>query len=399
MDPAPLKAAFHQLFPQADTSRLIAVRAPGRVNLIGEHTDYNDGYVCPMAIDRSTLILAAPRTDGLVRMHSVSAKAPGATTPGETAEFSILQEVPHTPPAWSLYPKGSAEAIRTRVGGLTVGMDALVDSDIPLGGGLSSSASFEVATALTLLTLNGKKMPMEELALACQWAEHHYPRMPCGIMDQFISAMGEKGHALLLDCRSRQTRQVPLDDPQLRVVISNSNVKHDLVAGEYAGRRHQCEAALAFLQRKNPGIKALRDATIDMLEDSRLGMDPTAFRRARHVITEIQRTLDFAEALEKRDYDRCGKLMLASHASLRDDYAVSCAELDALVDIAQAVPGVYGARMTGGGFGGCIVALAQASAVEPLTRAIAREYPRRCGGKQASTFSTVPSQGAHLEAV
>lgn len=394
MNPAPLKEKFKALFPQADPATLIAVRAPGRVNLIGEHTDYNDGFVCPMAIDRSTLILAAPRSDGLVRMHSVSAN----NGQGQTAEFSLLAEVPHSPPAWSLYPKGAAEAIRLRVP-LTIGMDALVDSDIPLGGGLSSSASFEVATALTLLTLNHQHLALEDLALACQWAEHTYPKMPCGIMDQFISAMGHKGHALLLDCRSRATRQVPLDDPHLRVVISNSNVKHDLVAGEYAARRHQCEAAVAYLQKKNPQIKSLRDATLSHLEDSRLGMDPTSFRRARHVITEIKRTTDFADALEKRDYKTCGQLMYASHASLRDDYAVSVPELDALVEISQTVPGVFGARMTGGGFGGCIVALATADAVDPLTRAIETRYPSRARGKHASTFSTVPSQGAHLEPI
>ena len=179
-------------------------------------------------------------------------------------------------------------------------------------------------------------------------------------MDQFISAMGKKGHALLLDCRDRSTRQVPLDDPDLRVVISNSNVKHELVAGEYTARRHQCETAVAYISRRTPGIKSLRDASINLLEDSRMGMDPTVHRRARHVITEIARTVDFAAALEKRDYAACGKLMYASHASLRDDYAVSCAELDALVEIARGVKGVIGARMTGGGFGGCIVALCRA---------------------------------------
>jgi galactokinase len=218
-------------------------------------------------------------------------------------------------------------------------------------------------------------------------------------MDQFISAMGKKGHALVLDCRDRSTRHVPLDDPDLRIVISNSNVKHELVAGEYTGRRHQCEAAVAFIKKKEPQIRALRDVSMNMLEDSRLGMDPTVFRRARHVITEIKRTVDFAAALEKRDYPTCGGLMYASHASLRDDYAVSCAELDGLVEFARAVPGVYGARMTGGGFGGCIVALCKASAVGPLTAAIDTHYPQKFKGKHATTFSTVASAGASVEAL
>lgn len=389
MDIASLRQKFTTLFPDANTATLLLSRAPGRVNLIGEHTDYNDGFVCPMAIDKLTAIMASPRDDGIVRMHSVYAN--------QTVEFPIDRHVPKEGPAWALYPKGSAEAVRNRVK-ITRGFDAVVDSTVPLGGGLSSSASFEVATALMVLKVNNQEMPLEELALACQWAEHNYPGMPCGIMDQFISAMGRKGHALLLDCRDRSTRHVPLDDPGLRIVISNTNVKHELVAGEYTGRRHQCEAAVAFVKKKAPGITALRDVSMDMLEDSRLGMDPTVFRRARHVITEIKRTTDFAAALEKRDYKTCGELMYGSHASLRDDYAVSCAELDGLVEIARGVPGVYGARMTGGGFGGCIVALCRADAVAPLTQAIDAQYPQKFKGKQATTFATVASAGATVEA-
>jgi galactokinase len=374
----------------AQINRLFISRAPGRVNLIGEHTDYNDGFVCPMALDRVTAVLAAPRTDGMVRLHSLSV--------GETVEFPIDRPVPKEGPAWSLYPRGAAEAMRQRAK-ISLGFDAVVDSSVPLGGGLSSSASFEVATANAVLFANNQQLPLTELALACQWAEHNYPGMPCGIMDQFISTMGRKGHALLLDCRDRSTRQVPLDDPDLRVVISNSNVKRELVAGEYAARRHYCQMAVAFLKKKIPGVQSLRDVSLDLLEDSRLGMDPVVFRRAHHVISEIQRTADFAAALEKRRYKLCGELMYASHASLRDDYAVSCTELDALVEIARAVPGVYGARMTGGGFGGCIVALCAAAAVEPLTAAIAAEYPAKTKGKQATTFSTVASAGASVEKV
>jgi galactokinase len=388
VDIAALRQQLTTLFPGVQTDRLILSRAPGRVNLIGEHTDYNEGFVCPMALDRVTAVLAAPRSDGMVRMHSLGTR--------QTVEFPIDRPVPKEGPAWSLYPRGSAEAIRQRVK-ITHGFDAVVDANVPLGGGLSSSASFEVATANAVLFVNNQKLPLVDLALACQWAEHNYPGMPCGIMDQFISTMGQKGHALLLDCRDRSTRQVPLDDPDLRVVVSNSNVKHELVAGEYAARRHQCETAVAFIKRKAPAVKSLRDATMDILEDSRLGMDPVVFRRAKHVITEIQRTTDFAAALEKRQYKLCGELMYGSHASLRDDYAVSCVELDILVEIARTVTGVYGARMTGGGFGGCIVALCTAAAVEPLTAAIAREYPAKAKGKQATTFSTVASAGASVE--
>jgi len=383
-----LRQQLTTLFPDAKSDNLFLSRAPGRVNLIGEHTDYNDGFVCPMALDRVTAVLAAPRADGMVRMHSLGTH--------QTVEFPIDRAVPKEGPAWALYAKGAAEAIRQRAK-ITRGFDAVVDSNVPLGGGLSSSASFEVATANAVLFANHQTLPLVDLALACQWAEHNYPGMPCGIMDQFISTMGKKGHALLLDCRDRSTRHVPLDDPDLRVVISNTNVKHELVAGEYAARRHQCESAVAFIKKDSPAIKSLREASMALLEDSRLGMDPVVFRRAKHVISEIKRTTDFADALEKRQYKLCGELMYASHASLRDDYAVSCGELDILVEIARTVPGVYGARMTGGGFGGCIVALCTAAAVAPLTNAIAKDYPAKAKGKQATTFSTVPSAGASVE--
>ena len=388
MDVQSLREQLFDIFPNAKKDGLFVARAPGRVNLIGEHTDYNDGFVCPMALDRITTILAAPRQDDLVRLHSLGMR--------ETVEFPLNREVSTEGPAWALYPKGAAEAMRRRVS-LTRGFDAIVDSNVPLGGGLSSSASFELAMSLAVLAANGQKLPLEEVALACQWAEHNYPGMPCGIMDQFISAMGQKGHALLLDCRDRSTRQVPLEDADLRVVVSNSNVKHALVGGEYAARRRQCEAAVAHVQTKHRGVTALRDVSMGMLGELREGMDAVTYRRARHVITEIQRTVDFADSLERHDYGKCGELMYASHASMRDDYEISCAEIDALVEIARGVPGVYGARMTGGGFGGCIVALCRAAAVETLTTAIAKEYPAKANGKQATTFSTVASAGASVE--
>ena len=388
MDSTTLRNQFQQVFGDGPKGALIEVQAPGRVNLIGEHTDYNDGFVCPMAIDRHTTAICRPRTDAVIRVHSVSSK--------ETAEFSIAHEIPKAPPAWGLYPRGMAEALR-RKKILQVGMDALVSSTVPLGGGLSSSASLELAIGLGLLAVNKQKMDPVELALAGQWAEHNYPGMPCGIMDQFISAMGKKGHAMLLDCRDRTFRHVPLADEGLRVVIANSNVKHELVAGEYSARRHQCDTAVTFTKRKFPTVVSLRDMTMDMLEDTRLGMDPTSYRRARHVITEIKRTTDFADALTRRDYAACGELMYGSHASLRDDYAVSCRELDTLVEIARTVPGVYGARMTGGGFGGCIVALVKAAAVDPLMAKIDVEYTKQAG-KKATSFATVASEGAHVVA-
>ncbi len=375
---------FNKVFSSSKES-LIECCAPGRVNLIGEHTDYNDGFVCPMAIDKYNTIIARPRSDGKIRMCSIPEE--------EMAEWSIDGPVAKEGPKWALYPKGVTEILRQK-GLLKRGMDAVVRSTVPLGGGLSSSAAFEVCTGLTLLEINNAKMGMVDLALAGQWAEHNYPGMPCGIMDQFISAMGEKGHALLLDCRDRSTKQVPLDDPDVLVLIANSNVKHELVSGEYQARRNQCEAAVSWLQKKNPKLKSLRDASVQMLEDNRMGMDPTAYKRAHHVITEIARTTAFGDALIKHDYNLCGKLMYESHASLRDDYAVSCSELDVLVEIARTVPGVFGARMTGGGFGGCIVSLVKTEAADKLTKTLKTEYKKKVG-KETTIFTTVPSQGAH----
>ncbi|MCL2648853.1 MAG: galactokinase [Phycisphaerales bacterium] len=385
-----IEQRFHEVFPElkgAGKERVFAVRAPGRVNLIGEHTDYNGGFVCPMAIDREMTIVGVPRGDTKIRMHS--------TLANQTVAFDASAEIAKDGPPWSLYAKGSVEAMRRR-GKVKCGFDCLADSSVPLGGGLSSSASFEVATALATLAANDESLDRVELALACQWAEHTYPGVPCGIMDQFISAMGKKGYAMLLDCRDQSRRYVPLDDPNVKIVISNTNVHHELAAGEYGKRRAQCEAAVAAIQKKHAQVALLRDATMEMLDDARGGgdeMDDVTYRRARHVITEIARTVDFAADLENRDYKRCGERMYSSHTSLRDDYEVSCTELDILVEIARGVQGVYGARMTGGGFGGCIVAIVEATAVEKLTAAIDAEYPKRTG-KKATTFATVASAGA-----
>jgi galactokinase len=380
-----LASQLTERFGPSDRGSL-AVQAPGRVNLIGEHTDYNDGFVLPMAIDRHTTIVCRRRDDQTVRLRSVLAN--------EGTEFSIATTVSKDGPKWSQYARGIAEALRAR-GLLAHGIDAVVDSTVPLGGGLSSSASFENAVGLALLTANGKELDLQELALASQWAEHHYAGMPCGIMDQFISAMGRKGHALLLDCRDRSTTQIPFDDPALRVVIANSNVKHELVQGEYAQRRKQCEMAVAGLQKRYPEIRSLRDATMEMLDACRGALESVVYRRGRHVIGEIARTTAFAERLRNRDYAACGKLMYESHDSLRDDYEVSCRELDLLVEIASASAGVHGARMTGGGFGGCIVALTTAAGAVELERRIGEQYPKK-SGRQATVFSTVPSQGAHV---
>ena len=359
--------------------------APGRVNVIGEHTDYNDGFVFPMAIDRYTVVAAAPATGGsqVVQLRS--------TVNGTPANIDLGRPLqPARKGSWYNYPLGVLAGFVAR--GLNPdGFDALIDSTVPLGGGLSSSAALEVSTATLLEAILGKKLDPVEKALLCQKAEHEYAGMPCGIMDQFISVMGKKDHILLLDCRSRQTDLVPMTDPSVELLITNTNVKHELTGGEYAKRRAQCEEAARLL-----GVPSLRDADPERFERARGKMDPVVYRRARHVVSEIERTTHAAEGVRASNWPTVGQLMYASHASLRDDYEVSCSELDAVVEIALDIGpkgGVHGCRMTGGGFGGCTVALVQASQVAAISNRIAAEYEKRTKIKP-TLFVSRPAAGA-----
>ncbi|HPC61428.1 MAG TPA: galactokinase [Verrucomicrobiota bacterium] len=359
--------------------------APGRVNVIGEHTDYNDGFVFPMAIDRYTVIAAAPAGEAPARVQLRSTVGNGP------ASIDLAQPLKPAPKGtWYNYPLGVLAGFAAR-GVKVPGFDALIHSTVPLGGGLSSSAALEVSTATLLETITGHKLDPVEKALLCQKAEHEYAGMPCGIMDQFISVMGRPDHLLLLDCRSRQTELVPMTDGAVELLITNTNVKHELTGGEYAKRRAQCEAAA-----KSLGVASLRDATAAQLEAAAGKTDPVAFRRARHVIGEIERTLQAAKAVRASNWAKVGELMYASHASLRDDYEVSCPELDAVVEIAQGIGpagGVYGCRMTGGGFGGCTVALVRAESVQAIADRIAADYEKRTGIKP-SLFVSRPAAGA-----
>jgi galactokinase len=361
--------------------------APGRVNVIGEHTDYNDGFVLPMAIDRYTVIAAAPANTGSTRTQLRSTLGDGVTS------LDLTQPVKPAPKgAWSNYPVGVIAGFLAR-GAKPCAFDALIHSTVPLGGGLSSSAALEVSTATLLEAITGLKLDPVDKALLCQKAEHDYAGMPCGIMDQFISVMGKENHLLLLDCRSRKPSLIPMTDPSKALLIINTNVKHELTGGEYAKRRAQCEQAAKTL-----GVASLRDATADMLEHADGSLEPVVFRRARHVISEIERTLQAAEAVRASNWPTVGQLMYASHSSLRDDYEVSCPELDAVVDIAQAVGtkgGVSGCRMTGGGFGGCAVALVAADSVAAISDRLASEYERRTRIKP-SLFVSRPAAGATL---
>lgn len=360
------------------------VAAPGRVNLIGEHTDYNDGFVLPMALERCT-IMAGDRLPGHEAIvHSV--------TTGDSTHIELRPRVQTGSPSWSNYVRGVVAGFQKK-GFRVPAFSAVIDSEVPFGGGLASSAALEVATATLVEAMCARKLEPVEKALLCQQAEHDFAGVPCGIMDQFTSVLAQKDHALLLDCRSRTTRAVPMTDPDITVLVINTNVRHKLADGEYAKRRAQCEAAASAL-----GVPALRDASVGLLNAGKSKMDPVTFRRAHHVITENQRTLNMAEAIAAGQWSAAGALMYASHQSLRDDYEVSCRELDEVVEIALELgekEGVIGCRMTGGGFGGCAVSLVRTEAAKRLIRKIDEQYEMRTR-IQPAIFSTRPGFGARV---
>jgi galactokinase len=360
------------------------VAAPGRVNLIGEHTDYNDGFVLPMAIERHVVIAANSNSKREVTLHSV--------TTGETATFSVRPKVERGDPGWSNYVRGVIAGFQ-KLGKKVIGFDAVIESTLPFGGGLASSAALEVATATLLEAMAGPALDPIEKALLCQKAEHDFAGVPCGIMDQFTSILARENHALLLDCRSRTTTAVPMTDPAVTVLIINTNIRHKLAESEYAKRRSQCEAAAGVLK-----VPALRDATPELLMAARRQMEPVVFRRARHVISENERTLQTAQAIQTSDWAKVGELMYASHASLREDYEVSCPELDTVVEVARemgAAGDIIGCRMTGGGFGGCAVSLVKTEAVQRITRKLDELYEKKTG-RQTTIFSSRPATGARI---
>jgi galactokinase len=368
IEPAALRRAFVDLY--GSSPRLF--RAPGRVNLIGEHTDYNDGFVLPMAIDRETCVAASPRADRRVRIFSLNLD--------EHAEFDLDHPGARERGIWLDYIEGIARALERR-GVRLAGADLVVSSDVPVGAGLSSSAALEVSAGLALASIAGVEVNRVELALAGQEAEHTYVGAKVGIMDQLIAALGRAGHALLIDCRTLETQAIPVDTTDTLVVICDTRVKHELSASEYNTRRAECEQGVELLRRAGlDGISALRDVSEADLERHGHALPDVVGRRCRHVVTENRRTLEAAEALKVGSLRGMGQLMYASHQSLRDDYEVSCRELDILVEIARALEDdVLGARMTGGGFGGCTVNLVRRDRLENFSETIAREYTAAVG--------------------
>jgi galactokinase len=344
-------------------------RAPGRVNLIGEHTDYNDGFVMPVAIGMYTYVAAGPRSNRTIEIHSEN------FSQSKTFSLDSLNGGPSG--HWSDYVRGVAAVLEA--GGCKLqGTNLVIRGDVPIGSGLSSSAAVEVATALALLDVAGLSMDRREVALMCQRAENEHTGTRCGIMDQFVSCFGAAGHVLLLDCRDLALTLLPIP-ADARIIVCNSKVKHALALGEYNRRREDCEEGVRLLQRVLPQAIALRDVTNTDLETHTALLSPQVFRRCRHVISENARVLQAAEALTAGDMKSFGRLMYQSHASLRDDYEVSCRELDVLVELARGMEGVFGARMTGGGFGGCTVNLVRAEAAEQFQLEIRRGYESATG--------------------
>jgi galactokinase len=358
--------------------------APGRVNLIGEHTDYAEGFVMPVAIDFATLAGISPRSDNKIVLYSDNYH--------EECSFDVCSMPPKANKHWSDYPLGVA-AILAGEGYRIPGFSLTLSGDVPLGSGLSSSASVEVATALAVTSLIDVAIPGPKLARLCQRAENEFVGANCGIMDQFISANGAEDHALLLDCRDLSYKLVPIP-PSVAVVIANTMVKHSVAGGEYTTRRAEVEEAAAVIGRHRPVVRFLRDATLNDLSNWGSEMSPNALKRAHHVISENLRTVAAAEALMRHDLPEIGRLMAEAHVSYSHDFEASCAEADAMVKLAQGLPGLIGARLTGGGFGGCTVNLVE--------RAQAAEFAKALGARYATEIGIVPqihichaSGGAH----
>ncbi len=362
----------------------VIAASPGRVNLIGEHTDYNNGFVLPMALNNINVVAVAPSPTGKHRWIGalgdsiIEIDPADATKPGD--------------PFWSNYVRGVICMLERR--GIKVpAVDMLIDSNVPRGGGLSSSAAFEVSACTALAALCGAEVTPTERALIGQATEHEFVNVPCGIMDQFISANGRKDHALMLDCKDLSYKLIPMTDPAVSVLVIDSAVKHSLADGGYAARRKNCEDACVIL-----GVPSLREASLDMLEEKREELGDLCYRRARHVIGENLRVEAFAKAVQAADWDAAGVAMRSSHASLKDDFEVSCGEVDTLVSLADTIPSassVYGARMTGGGFGGCIVALVKSEDVEKVAEEMLEGY-RNALGIETTYLVTRPGEGARV---
>jgi galactokinase len=371
--------AFYARFQERPA---MVVRAPGRVNLIGEHTDYNDGFVLPVAVDRAAWLAASPREDAWATIRAVDMRNDEKTFP--------VDRVPSSDSSWADYPKGVVWALLEE--GLSpVGINGVLTSDVPVGAGMSSSAAVEVTFAFAWNQLSEFGLKLSEIALLCQKAENQYVGVNCGIMDQMISACGKAGHAMMLDTRTLERAYFSMPEG-IAIVVADSMVRRALSGSEYNVRRTQCEQAVSVIQKQQPEVSALRDVTPQQLERYQQQMPEIVYRRARHVVTENARVLRVSRALYEGRIEDVGQMLIEGHRSLRDDYEVSIAELDTLVEAAVEVEGCYGARLTGAGFGGCIIALAAEEAV-PQVQAHLGEVYQATYGKQPAVYVTLPDNG------
>ena len=369
---AKLVETFKEIYGQTEDYR--AYFAPGRVNLIGEHTDYNGGHVFPCALTLGTYAIVKDREDRKLRFYSMNFSSLGVI------ETDLDDLVPHKEASWTNYPKGVMWAFEKRGHKLTHGLDILIYGDIPNGSGLSSSASLEVLTGLMLKdTFGFEDVSMIDIALIGQDSENNFNGCNCGIMDQFASAMGKKDHAIFLDTNTLSYEYAPVKLEDAKIVITNSKVKHSLVDSAYNDRRNECETALKELQEVTD-IKTLGDLTEEEFEAHKAAIkDPVRQLRAKHAVYENQRAIHAVEALKDNNIELFGKLMNASHESLKNDYEVSCEEIDILVDLAWKTPGVIGSRITGGGFGGCTVSIVENDQVQAFTENIGKAYAEKVG--------------------
>lgn len=365
----------------------VIARAPGRVNLIGDHTDYNDGFVLPIATEQHTRVSAARRDDGRVRVFSETLDA--------SAEWPLDDWSAASHPEWTSYIAGVALQLKRR-GARLDGCDLYIQSDIPVGRGLSSSAALCVATAKALTCLSGEALDFLDVAELCRETEHGFAGVPCGIMDPLVSLLARRDTVLLLDCRSRAAEYIPLDLRDHVVAVIDSGVRRALAKSAYAERVAECAQAVTHFQRLNPAVRALRDVTVETVRAQMLQMPPLVAARAFHVVSENRRVLAAADALRRRDVAALGSLMDASHRSLRDDYEASCPELDAIVAALTGMDGVIGCRMTGAGFGGSAVAILHRTAIEAARQALARSATQ-LGAGPWQIILTRAGDGAAIE--
>lgn len=375
---------FESVFKVSPTLQTIS---PGRVNLIGEHTDYNDGFVMPIAIQYVANILASPRDDQEIHVHSLDFQS--------ASSFLVTKEIPFdTLNTWSNYQRGIVNQFIQR-GDTIRGANLLVHGNVPIGAGLSSSAAIEMATAMAIKSMNQLDISIEEMAKLSQAAENQFVGMNCGIMDQFISGIGQEGMALFLDCRDLQYEQIPFPNYDYTIIIMNTKVKRELTGTKYNKRRLQCEEGVEILQKKMPHIQALRDISVSDFEQYKNLLPEVVQKRCQHVVYENERVMAFRDALIQKDIDKMGELFLQSHRDLQTLFEVSCPELDLMVDIAMDIRGVAGARMTGAGFGGCSIALVEKGREQAVENKIMDEYSIATGIEPEIYFSP-PSDGTLL---